>query len=90
MAIQLQNEHPLVRFWIEEGKYQLDIRGILATGGKPYDQIMSCIDQIREGDILVVHALFEPIPLVSQLATRGLRCDTRLVCEDHWTVTIRG
>jgi uncharacterized protein (DUF2249 family) len=90
MAIHYQILDPLVRFWMEEGKYHLDVRSILASGGKPYDHIMSCVDQIRDGDTLVVHALFEPKPLVTQLAARGLRCVTRLEAEDHWTVTIHG
>ena len=90
MAIRCEIDDPLVRFWVEEGKYQLDVRAMLAAGGKPFAHIMSCVEQIREGDILVVHALFEPRPLLSQLVSRGLRCVTRLECEDHWTVTIQG
>jgi len=89
MAIRYEIDDPLVRFWVEEGKYQLDVRAMLAAGGRPYVHIMSCVDQIRAGDILVVHALFEPKPLLSQLASRGLQCVTRRESEDHWTVTIR-
>jgi len=90
MAIHNEIDDPLVRFWVEEGMYQLDVSNLLVAGGKPFAHIMSLVEQIREGDILVVHALFEPKPLLPQLLLRGLKCVTHLQSKDHWTVTIRG
>ena len=88
MPIQWKGQDPLVRFWVEEGCQQLDVRGLLAQGGRPYAHIMSCVTQLGKGEVLVIHALFEPKPLVAQLEKRGLRCECRREGADHWTLTV--
>ena len=88
MPIDWKGGESRVRFWEEEGRYHLDVRTLLASGGKPYAHIMSCVAQIRAGDVLVVHALFEPKPLVAQLQKRGLHCESTHQGEDHWTLAV--
>ena len=90
MPIQWRSDEPLLRFWEEQGTYHLDVRPLLEEGGRPYSHIMSCVGQIAKGDVLVIHAPFEPKPLVTQLGKRGLRTECRREGEDHWTLTVFG
>lgn len=86
--IQLSEAHPLVRTWSEGSTFHIDVRELLENGGEPYVQIMECVNQIGPGDVLVVHALFEPKPLVAQLTRMGFSTRSDRVDADHWALTI--
>jgi N-dimethylarginine dimethylaminohydrolase len=86
--IALREEHPLIRCWSEGDAYHMDVRELLEQGGEPYVHIMDCVNQIGPGEALVVHALFEPKPLVAQIGRMGLQATSERVDEDHWALRI--
>lgn len=86
--IELKRSHPLIDFWNEEGVYHLDVRELLEDGGEPFSYIMDCLHQCEPGVSLVVHALFEPKPLIPLVTDMGFEVTTERVESEHWTVTI--
>lgn len=69
--------------------YHLDVRDLLLDGGSPYEIIMDCAAQIDDTNSLIVHAVFEPKPLVRQLQRMGLAVTVAQVEPDHWTITVQ-
>jgi len=49
---------------------------------------MECVHQIAPGDTLVVHALFEPKPLMVQMTRMGFASRSERIAAEHWTLTI--
>jgi N-dimethylarginine dimethylaminohydrolase len=86
--IELHDGHPLLRFWSEGATYHLDVRALLEQGGEPYLHIMDCVNQVQPGETLVVHALFEPRPLIAQVARMGLHARSERLDAEHWTLII--
>ncbi|MDH5751203.1 MAG: DUF2249 domain-containing protein [Deltaproteobacteria bacterium] len=86
--IILKEETPLVKLWEEDNTSHLDVRELLEAGGEPYNCIMSCVNQLKDGDTMVLHALFEPIPLLLVLDQMGLDAQPEKVDEEHWKVRI--
>ncbi len=86
--IELRDAHPLVRTWNEGSTFHLDVRELLEQGGEPYGAIMECVHQIAAGDTLVVHALFEPRPLIVQMTRMGLTSRSDRIDAEHWTLTV--
>jgi Uncharacterized conserved protein (DUF2249) len=86
--IELHDEHPMLRSWSEGHVFHLDVRALLEQGGEPYVYIMDCVRQVAAGDELVVHALFEPRPLLAQVGRMGLAAHARRIAPEHWTLTI--
>lgn len=86
-----QPEDPRVRFWQDdtnENRAHLDVRELLEDGGQPYALIMECVHQLASGERLVLHALMQPRPLMSQLGRMGYQLDLRRVGPDHWELEI--
>jgi hypothetical protein len=54
----------------------LDVRGDIRSGAVPLPRIMNFVKALGPGEVLVLRTLYEPIPLYSILAKRGLA---------HWT-----
>ena len=86
--IEPREAHPLVHTWSEGPAFHLDVRELLESGGEPYVYIMDCVNQIGPGETLVVHALFEPKPLIAQVTRMGFRTRCERVDADHWALTI--
>ena len=86
--IELNDVPAHVRTWSEGGTFHLDVRELLEQGGEPYVAIMECVHQIGPGDALVVHALFEPKPLIVQMQRMGLAARSERMDAEHWTLTI--
>lgn len=89
MTIDWKSPDPRIRFWTEGELAHLDVREFLLAGGKPYAPIMSCVARMKAGDVLAVHAVIAPQPLLAQLERRGMACDMRNEGEDHWVLTVR-
>lgn len=49
----------------------VDARPTLAAGGEPFAEIMDAAAQVGEGEVLVVYAPFEPVPLEGVLGEQG-------------------
>ncbi len=65
----------------------LDVRPILDAGEEPFDMIMDAVDELGEGNVLVIHAPFEPVPLEGVLGEQGFDHVAEELGEDHWRVT---
>ncbi|HKI97897.1 MAG TPA: DUF2249 domain-containing protein [bacterium] len=86
--IELRDAHPLLRTWSEDGVFHLDVRPLLEHGGEPYVYIMDCVNQLDIGEAIVVHALFEPRPLMAQMARMGFDTRSERIDEEHWALHI--
>jgi uncharacterized protein (DUF2249 family) len=64
----------------------VDARPVLAAGGEPFDQIMAAADRVREGEVLVVLAPFEPVPLEGVLAEQGFSFVADELEDGDWRV----
>lgn len=60
----------------ETAVVHLDVRDDLRQGREPFRRIMNALEEVPDGGVLTVRAIFEPVPLYRVMATRGL---------DHWT-----
>lgn len=49
----------------------IDARPIIAGGGEPFQAIMDTAQKVQDGQILVVYAPFEPVPLEGVLGEQG-------------------
>lgn len=64
-----------------------DARPVIAAGDEPFGQIMAAADALAPDEDLIVLAPFEPVPLVSVLASRGFTCEATEIAEGDWRVT---
>ncbi len=87
--VVLSEEHPLIKNWEEGGAFHLDVRELLEEGGEPYAYIMDCLHQLAPREMLAVHALFEPKPLMTQVRRLGYLAGARRESADHWVVEIQ-
>lgn len=88
--MEFSSPHESVTFLDEgDGIYQLDVRELLLSGGEPYSDIMSCVRQLEPGEVLYLHAIFEPAPLIRKLERRGLATESEHLGPDHWRLSIR-
>jgi uncharacterized protein (DUF2249 family) len=65
--------------------HELDARDI---DGEPFGEIMAALDDLDDGDCLVLINSFEPEPLYNVLGQREFLYDTTHVTDDEWRVSI--
>ncbi|HEX7094254.1 MAG TPA: DUF2249 domain-containing protein [Acidimicrobiales bacterium] len=65
----------------------VDARPTLAAGGEPFDEIMAAAAQVSEGEVLVVYAPFEPVPLEGVLGEQGFSYVADQLEGGDWRVT---
>lgn len=65
----------------------VDARPVLAAGEEPFEQIMEAAGQVRDGEVLVVYAPFEPVPLEGVLGEQGFRHVADELEDGSWRVT---
>jgi len=65
----------------------VDARPTLAAGGEPFAEIMDAAAQVGEGEVLVVYAPFEPVPLEGVLGEQGFGYIADLLEGGDWRVT---
>jgi uncharacterized protein (DUF2249 family) len=68
-----------------EADRELDAREI---DGEPFGDIMAALDDLPEGDRLLLINSFEPEPLYEVLGDRGFEYRTTQADEDTWYVEI--
>jgi uncharacterized protein (DUF2249 family) len=69
----------------------VDARPTLAAGGEPFAEIMDAAGQVTDGEVLVVYAPFEPVPLEGVLGEQGFRHVAEQLGGGDWRVTfLRG
>lgn len=65
----------------------VDARPTLASGGEPFAEIMDTAAQVSDGEVLVVLAPFEPVPLEGVLAEQGFAHVAEELGGGDWRVT---
>ena len=70
----------------ESRRVDLDVREDSRRGEEPFARIMTAVWGLREGDVLVLRAPFEPIPLYDVLGKRGFGHSTDRHGAGDWSV----
>lgn len=65
----------------------VDARPTLAAGGEPFAEIMDAAAQVAPGEVLVVYAPFEPVPLQGVLGEKGFTYVADALDGGDWRVT---
>ena len=65
----------------------VDARPTLAAGGEPFAEIMDAAAQVGDGEVLVVYAPFEPVPLAGVLGEQGFTYAAEDIGGGDWRVT---
>lgn len=100
LRYQLEAEYPGQFRWdvVEDGPeqwqidivsqaYVVDARPIIEAGEEPFATIMESAEKVKPGEVLVVWAPFEPVPLEGVLAEQGFRHVAEEVDPGNWRVT---
>lgn len=66
---------------------ELDVREDLLLKKEPFDRIMGTVKNLEDGQIFVLHAPFNPIPLHKVLGKKGYEYEAEKVDKKHWKVT---
>jgi hypothetical protein len=75
--------------WEEGNVIHLDVRPILEAGDEPYSVIMKELSIIDSNHELVIHVLFDPVPLRTQIKNRGFVEECTKVDVDHWLLKVK-
>lgn len=75
--------------WVEGNVIHLDVRPILEAGEEPYSIIMKELSTIDSNHELVIHVLFDPVPLRKQIKSRGFVEECTKVDVDHWQLKVK-
>jgi uncharacterized protein (DUF2249 family) len=70
----------------ESRRVPLDVRDDIGRGQEPFARIMATVRELGAGDVLVLRAPFEPIPLYDVLGKRGFGHWTERHRADDWSV----
>jgi len=65
---------------------EVDIREDLRAGREPFSKIMAAVGALGESEVLRLRAIFEPAPLFTVLAKRGLVHEAHAHAPDDWSV----
>jgi uncharacterized protein (DUF2249 family) len=75
--------------WTAQAAAWLDVRPILASGGEPLSAILETAATVGEGEVLVLDAPFNPVPLRLLLGGKGFEAHTTALAPDHWRLYFR-
>lgn len=65
----------------------IDVRPVIARGEEPFDLIMSAVNGLEPGQVLVVIAPFEPVPLEGVLSSQGFDYEAAEIGDGDWRVS---
>lgn len=65
---------------------EVDVREDLRAGREPFSRIMSAASTLRDDEVLLLRAIFEPVPLFGVLAKRGLVHEACEHAPDDWSI----
>lgn len=68
-------------------RHVVDARPTLAAGGEPFEEIMAAAALVADGEVLVVYAPFEPVPLEGVLGGQGFGHVADQLDDGDWRVT---
>lgn len=75
--------------WTRHATAWLDVRPILASGGEPMSTILDTAATVHKGDVLVLDAPFNPVPLRALLGGKGFEAHTTELAPGHWRLYFR-
>lgn len=75
--------------WAAQAAAWLDVRPILASGGEPLSAILETAATVGEGEVLVLDAPFNPVPLRLLLGGKGFEAHATELAPDHWRLYFR-
>lgn len=100
LRVQLEANRPSQFRWdyVESGPDQwaiditsvarvVDARPTLAAGGEPFAEIMAAAAQVSDGEVLVIYAPFDPVPLEGVLGEQGFTYAAEELEGGDWRVT---
>ena len=64
-----------------------DARPILAAGGEPFGEIMAAAADVGPGEVFVLYAPFDPVPLQGVLGEQGFGFVSDQLPSGDWQVT---
>jgi uncharacterized protein (DUF2249 family) len=67
----------------------VDARPTLAAGAEPFGEIMRAAGQVTPGEVLVVLAPFDPVPLQGVLGAQGFSYDSEPIGDGDFRVVFR-
>ncbi|KAA3641048.1 MAG: DUF2249 domain-containing protein [Armatimonadetes bacterium] len=62
----------------------IDARPAIAAGGEPFGDIMAAAGNVKDGEVLVVYAPFEPVPLEGVLGEHGFTHRADELAPNNW------
>ncbi|MCZ7534239.1 MAG: DUF2249 domain-containing protein [Acidimicrobiia bacterium] len=62
----------------------IDARPAIAAGGEPFGDIMTAAGNVKDGEVLVVYAPFEPVPLEGVLGEQGFTHRADELAPNNW------
>lgn len=65
----------------------VDARPLIAAGEEPFETIMASVAELRDGEVFVVYAPFEPVPLEGVLSGHGFQYVADELDGGDWRVT---
>lgn len=65
---------------------ELDVRPTLEAGGEPFQEIMDTVKALREEDIFILHATFNPVPLLKVMENKGYQNEPLQIEQGHWEI----
>lgn len=65
---------------------EVDVREDLRSGKEPFSRIMAARREVPEGGVLLLRAIFEPVPLYAVMARQGFDHATERLADDDWRV----
>lgn len=65
---------------------EMDVREDIKNKQEPFQKIMAAIASLKENDIFLLHAPFEPIPLYGVLTAQGFEYKAEKVTDDYWKI----
>lgn len=66
---------------------EIDVREDLKLKIEPFDKIMGAVQQLKEGQNLILHAPFNPVPLHKVLKGKGFGYEAEEIEHQHWKIT---
>ncbi|MBP1932705.1 DUF2249 domain-containing protein [Ammoniphilus resinae] len=72
---------------MEQNIVELDVRPILLAKQEPFQVIMETVEKLKPTDVFVMHATFNPTPLLNVMKSKGYANSVECKAEDHYVIT---
>ncbi|QHE51667.1 DUF2249 domain-containing protein [Pontibacillus sp. HMF3514] len=66
---------------------ELDVREDIKLKNEPFHKIMGVVSSLKEGETFVLHAPFNPVPLLKVMKNKGFDHEVLKIDSKHYHVT---